>query len=236
MPAERRALVLCAHDDDEVIGPGGTIRRLADAGVHVTTVVFGNGNEGYLRLEDRDTIVAHRVTERIAAQKILGTAECFAYDYHDFENLQVENVYRLIMQAVRQARPHVIFTHLPTDYLAHRTLSAIAPEAIWQAGWQCSLELGEPWAVTEIYQFSVLELIPKPSHLVDITATFEAKLAAMRAYASQHEVVAGILDQIEAKARAYGSLVGVRYAEAFLKSGFIPKLVPDPVALLGPDG
>ena len=234
MPAQRRALVLCAHDDDEVIGPGGTIRRLADAGVHVTTVIFAEGNEGYLRLQDRDTIVERRVAERAEAQKILGTNACLAYDYRDFDDLQTESVYRRIMQAVRQARPHVVFTHLPTDYLAHRTLAAIAPEAIWQAGWQCSLELGEPWAVADIYQFSVLELIPKPSHIVDITATLPAKLAAMQAYGSQHEVVAGILDQIEAKARAYGSLVGVPYGEAFVKSSFIAKLVEDPALLLNP--
>ena len=73
MAEERRALVLCAHDDDEVIGPGGTIRRLADAGVRVTTVIFANGNEGYLRLEERDTIVERRRGERAVAQKILGT-------------------------------------------------------------------------------------------------------------------------------------------------------------------
>jgi LmbE family N-acetylglucosaminyl deacetylase len=233
MAGERRALVICAHDDDEVIGPGGTIRRLADAGVRVTTVIFANGNEGYLRLDERDTIVARRRGERAEAQKILGTAACLAYDYRDFENLQTEAVYRQIMQAVRQVRPQAVFTHLAADYIAHRTLAAVAPEAIWQAAWQCSLELGEPWSVTQIYQFPVLELVAKPSHIVDITETFAAKLAAMEAYASQHEVVAGILDQIEAKARAYGSLVGVKYGEAFVKSGFIPVVVNKAEDLLG---
>ena len=32
-----RVLAICAHDDDEVIGPGGTLRALADAGSRPST-------------------------------------------------------------------------------------------------------------------------------------------------------------------------------------------------------
>lgn len=228
MSNNERVLVICAHDDDEIIGSGGTIRKLVDVGVRVTTLVLAEGNEGYVRLADKDRVVARRRRERMAAQRIIGTAAYLAYNYHDFENLDHEAVFRLIIQAVRLVRPQLVLTHLATDYLAHRTLAQVAPEAIWQAGWQCSLDLGAPWKVDKLYQFSILELIARPSHIVDITDTFKAKLRAMRAYRSQHEVVAGILDQMEAKARAYGSLVGVTYAEAFVKSQFIPVAVPDP--------
>ena len=226
-----RALVICAHDDDEVIALGGTIRKLVNAGVQVSTMICATGNEGYTRLEEKDAIVERRIKERAAAQAILGTAACIAHDYHDFDNLDQEGVYRAVMQAVRMVRPQVVFTHLPTDYLAHRTLARVAPEAVWQAGWECSLDLGEPWAVQSLYQFSVLEMINKPSHIVDITDTFQAKLEAMQAYRSQHRVVAGVLEQIDAKARAYGSLVGVRYGEALVRSQFIPVRVDDPTAM-----
>jgi LmbE family N-acetylglucosaminyl deacetylase len=135
------------------------------------------------------------------------------------------------MQAVRTARPDVVFSHVEADYLAHRTLARIVPEAVWQAGWQCSLDLGEPWCVGRLYQFPILELVPKPSHIVDISDTFDAKIEAMRAYASQQEVVAGVLEQIEAKARAYGSLAGVRYGEAFIRSQAVPVRVADAARL-----
>ncbi len=233
MSETKRALVITAHDDDEIIGPGGTIRKLANAGVEVTTLVIANGNEGFIRLEDKDRIVAQRVDERAAAQRIIGTARCFALDNRDFENLDRESSYREIIRAVRAARPHVVFTHLPTDYIAHRTLAKVAPEAVWQAGWLCSMDLGDPWKVERLYQFSIMELIAWPSHFVDITDTFDAKLQAMHAYISQHEVVAGVLAQIEAKARAYGAMIGVTYAEAYMRSQFIPVLVSDPVEMLG---
>lgn len=232
MPEEQRALVICAHDDDEVIALGGTIRTLVTAGVRVTTMVMATGNEGYIRLDDKERIVAQRREERREAQAILGTAECIAHAYHDFDNLDHEQVYREIIRAVRAVRPHLIFTHLATDYLAHRTLATVAPEAIWQAGWQCSLDLGEPWPVSKLFQFSVLELIAKPSHIIDITGAFAAKAQAMRAYRSQHEVVAGVLEQIETRARMYGAMIGVSYAEAFMRSQFIPQAVTDPAALI----
>ena len=232
MNGERRALVICAHDDDEVIGSGGTIRKLVNAGVRVTTVVFATGNEGYLKIEEKDTIVVRRVEERKAAQEILGTAYCIAHEYHDFDNLDCEDIYRKVIEAVRVTRPHLVLSHLAGDYLAHRTLAKVVPEAVWQAGWQCSLELGEPWEVIRLYCFPILELVAKPSHVIDITDTFEAKLRAMEAYASQHQVVPRILDQIRAKARAYGSLVGVEFGEAFMRSQAIPIRLPHPELLI----
>ena len=217
-----RVLVVCAHDDDEVIACGGIIRKLADRGAEVVTMIFAVGNEGYQRLKMRDTIVARRVRERGKAQAILGTSRYITDQYRDFANLDGEDVYRKIMRAVREVRPHLVFGHLPTDYLAHRTLAKVTPEAVWQASWVCSLDLGKPWTVNRLYLFPILELLPKPSHVVDISDTFDAKLAALRAYASQHVVVPGLLDQVKAKARVYGSLIGVKYGEAFMRSQAIP--------------
>jgi LmbE family N-acetylglucosaminyl deacetylase len=232
MAETHRVLAICAHDDDEVIGPGGTLRKLANAGAEVTTLVFCTGNEGYVRLEEQDSIVGRRVGERAAAQRILGTAGCITHEFPDFANLDCEAVYHAIMRAVRTVKPHLVFAHLPCDYLAHRTLGRITPEAVWQAGWICSLELGDPWQVEKLYQFSIIEPIAKPSHIVDISDTFQAKLDAMHAYASQHEVVAGILGQIEGRARLYGAMIGVQYAEAFLRCPYIPTAVMDPMAML----
>ncbi len=46
-----RALIICAHPDDEVLGLGGTIKKMTNAGVEVTVLMFANGNEGYTTLE-----------------------------------------------------------------------------------------------------------------------------------------------------------------------------------------
>ena len=38
-----KVLVVAAHPDDEVIGCGGTIARLASEGNHVTVAILGQG-------------------------------------------------------------------------------------------------------------------------------------------------------------------------------------------------
>lgn len=218
-----RALIVCAHDDDEVIGCGGTIRKLVNEGTKVTTLVFATGNEGYTELAERDKIVERRKKERANAQKILGTTTCTAYEYHDFDNLDCEHVYRAVMRAVREIRPHLVLTHYPAEYLAHRTLAEIAPEAIMQAAWRCSLDLGEPWAVEKILQFSILDMIPEPTHIIDITETFDDKIRAMKAFESQLKLLGAILQALEGKALYYGSLIGVKYAEAFALNAKVPQ-------------
>ena len=232
MDEGKRALVICAHDDDEVIALGGTIRKLANSGISVTTVVFAQGNEGYSTLDEKDSIVDRRRREREEAERILGTARCIAYDYHDYDNLDCESVYKEVIRCVRDVQPHIVFSHLSADYLAHRTLANTVPEAVWQAGWQASLAQGEPWRVNNLYLFSVLETVTKPTHVVDITATFEAKLKAMQSFSSQHEVVPDILDQLELKARMCGSMISVRYGEAFVRSNYMPAAVSDPCSLI----
>ena len=48
----------------------------------------------------------------------------------------------------------------------------------------------------------------------------------------EQQVVPRILDQIQTKARAYGSLVGVEYGEAFVRSQAIPIRLSDPDSLI----
>lgn len=222
MTTEKKALIICAHDDDEVIAAGGTIVKLANAGYEVTTLIFATGNEGFVKQNDKDSIIQTRIEERRNAQQWLGTKDYITHSFNDFSDLSTEFVYKSIIKAVRQVRPELVFSHLETDYLAHRTLAQIVGEAVWQAGWQCSADLGSPWQVNKLYLFSVLDLISKPSHIIDITETFEQKISAMKAYASQVDVVPAILEQLETKARVYGSMAGFKYGEAFIKSRHIP--------------
>ena len=67
-----RALVICAHPDDEVLGLGGTIKKMTNAGIQVDVLMFANGNEGYTTMEEKDRIVDIRRKEREAVQQILG--------------------------------------------------------------------------------------------------------------------------------------------------------------------
>ncbi|MBB6730870.1 PIG-L deacetylase family protein [Cohnella zeiphila] len=221
----KRALVICAHPDDEVLGLGGTIKKLTNQGTEVNVVMFANGNEGYRTLEEKDRIVEIRRKEREAVQQLLGIRHYETYKYNDFAIPADETTYKICLSAIRTYRPDIVFTHYWREYNTHKHVASVVSDAFWQAGWTCSLDLGEPWKARALYHFEVIDLLSEVSHIVDITDTFEEKMNAMRAYASQCDVVSGALQQIEGRALMRGSQAGLRYAEAFVKNIHRPEII-----------
>lgn len=221
----KRVLVICAHPDDEVIGVGGTIRKLVNQGAEVSVVMFANGNEGYSTMEQKDKIVEIRREERRKAGKIIGVKTYEAFDYEDYGIPADKETYKLCIKMIRKYKPDTILTHYWLDYMPHRAVATIATEAWWQAGYECSLELGEPWRANSLYYFEILEPLPQVTHVVDITDTFDAKLKAMEAYSSQAASLPAIVERIQGKAMVRGSIAGVKYGEALLKSSYMPQTI-----------
>jgi LmbE family N-acetylglucosaminyl deacetylase len=85
-----------------------------------------------------------------------------------------------------------------------------------------------------------------PTFLVDVSASFATKIAALRAYRSQffdenssepetYVSSKGFFDGIEARSRALGRIANVEYAEGFVSN--VPPTLADPVAaFLGYEG
>lgn len=246
------ALVFATHPDDETIGPGGTIAKLAKLGVNVYLVTFATGNEGYSKLEDRGEKVREvRKNELLAAAKILGIKEVellgsyvdddgIRHEYTDYEVPYNKFSYYQAIQMIRKYRPQIILTHNgPADYESHNNVNRIVTEAWQQAMWNSSLELGDPWTANALYYFEVLNDIPKPTHIVDITDTFDVKVKAMKeGHSSQLTVVkdaksvVDILQLIQGRSLARGYRIGVKRGEALLKSNFLSKKIDDLNGLL----
>jgi len=85
-----------------------------------------------------------------------------------------------------------------------------------------------------MYHFEVLHSMPEPTHLVDISDTFEAKREAWRQFATAQDHLDQMSVQMEARARFHGSKIGVEYAEALTRSYFIPRKILNPVEELCP--
>lgn len=223
----KRLLVLAGHGDDSVIAVGGTLRALIDSGVHVSVVCFGNGDEAFSRVEDRDGIVEKFAADAVAAHKVLGIDDFQCLNLPDFAVQEGRETYRDCIAAIRRVEPDVILSHYWLEYFQHRAMARLACDSWWQAGWKCSADLGEPWSAKRLYHFEVLQTMPEPTHIVDITDTFEAKLEACRQFKASEELLDDLLNQVEARARFHGSKIGVKYAEALTRSYFIPEAITD---------
>jgi len=66
------AVVVAAHPDDEVLGPGGIIAMLAAAGARLRVIAVTDGESSHGDRADRAALIRRRVAERQAALDALG--------------------------------------------------------------------------------------------------------------------------------------------------------------------
>lgn len=221
-------LVLGGHLDDSVIAVGGILRRFVDQGYRVSVMCLGNGDEGFTHVAQRGLVVKQLAQEAVEAHKVLGIDDFVCHNLSDFAVQENKETYRLCMGAIRRTQPEIILGHYWLEYFQHRAMARLSCDAWWQAGWDCSADLGKPWKARALYHFEVIHSMPEPTHIVDITSTFAAKVEAWKKFVTAQAHLGEMLDQMEARARFYGSKIGVKYAEALTRSYFIPDKVLDP--------
>jgi LmbE family N-acetylglucosaminyl deacetylase len=224
----KKILVLGGHLDDSIIAVGGLIRKLVSQGCPVSVVCFGNGDEAFTDVAQREDSPAKFREEAIEAHRVLGVEDFVCLDVPDFAVQANRETYRQCIGAIRRVRPDIILGHDWLEYFQHRAMARLTCDSWWQAGWECSADLGQPWAAPAMYHFEVLHTMPEPTHLVDITDTFKAKLAAWREFKTAQDHLDELSTQMEARARFHGSKIGVQYAEALTRSHFIPQAVVNP--------
>ncbi len=221
-----RVLVFGAHPDDEIIGCGGTLARLAQEGARIVVVTFTDGGTGYSKLEEAPAIVAMRRAESQAAAEVLGIQENINLEFPTQGLVNDRTTYQQVVRIIRKVQPEVIFCHFGEDkHRDHRAVAALVDEARWKATENAQPDLGQPWYTPQLFFYEIHELFTHPSILVDITGCFEQKIAALETQTSQLEVLPGVISYCQGLARARGYMAGSQYAEAFLASNLLPQIL-----------
>jgi LmbE family N-acetylglucosaminyl deacetylase len=70
----RSAVIVAAHPDDEVLGPGGIVATLAAAGAWLRLIAVTDGEASHHGAGDPAVLARRRMTEREAALRALGAA------------------------------------------------------------------------------------------------------------------------------------------------------------------
>ncbi len=216
-------LVIAAHPDDEVLGCGGTIAKLAKEGARVTVAYMAQGGTSrYAKGEPVDP--AWLPFLRSCAQKVaqvLGVAKVRHFDFPDnrFDAVDLLDLNKAIIGLLAEERPDWVFTHhggdLNVDHakLFRSTLIAMRPMEGLGVERLCAYEVpsATDWA------FHSFEPMFRPNFFVDIEGTLEEKITAMEAYESEKRVFPHPRspEALRANATRWGSVVGLRAAEAF---------------------
>lgn len=213
-------LVMAAHPDDEVLGCGGTIAKLAASGraVHVVLLADGETSRG-----DVDaTAVAARRSAAQAACNILGCASVDVLQLPDnrLDAVALLDIVREVERFVSRFSPATVLTHHGGDVNVDHT---VTHEAVLAA---CRPQPGH--CVRELYFFEIPSSTEwrtpggaapfHPNHFVDISGTLDTKLRALDVYASELRAFPHPRSRqaVEALARWRGATVGVLAAEAFV--------------------
>jgi LmbE family N-acetylglucosaminyl deacetylase len=212
-------LVVAPHPDDEVLGAGGTIARLAAMDADVFVAIVTRGDPSIFSEESIETTRR----EAVEAQRLLGVRKTIFLE--GFPAALVDTVPQAHLNAVLselldQVDPELILAPFPGDlHLDHRRifdsiLVAARPDASRRLR---ALYTYETLSETNWNAPSIAPSFA-PTTFVDIGDHLDLKLEAMGVYASQLKPFPNerSLEAIEALARLRGATVGFRAAEAFM--------------------
>ncbi|HVC68999.1 MAG TPA: PIG-L deacetylase family protein [Acidimicrobiales bacterium] len=224
-----RILVVTAHPDDVDFGVAGSVATWVKSGIEVAYCIVTDGDAGG---SDRDIsrpeMAAIRRDEQRAAAAEVGVTDVTFLGYPDGRLVPSVELRRDISRQVRIHKPQRLVCQSPDriwdrlgashpDHLAagEAAVCAAYPDAQNPFAHPELLEEGhEPHSVAEVF----LMAAPETNRIVDVTDTFDTKIAALRRHRSQvgegQWLDARIREWLSAGARAAGLPEG-RLVESF---------------------
>ena len=218
-------LVLAAHPDDEVLGCGGTIARLAAEGAAVHVAFFADGVSSRAAGPGAPAQDAELAARRAAAQRacdVLGVASVTFGDLPDnrLDTIALLEVVKRVEALIARHHPDTVFTHHAGDLnVDHRRIhEATVVAARPQRGNPVKALLSFEVPSSTEWQLPGSGAAFTPNWFVDISAFLPRKLEALQAYASELRSWPHprSREAIEYLARWRGATVGVDAAEAFI--------------------
>jgi LmbE family N-acetylglucosaminyl deacetylase len=231
-PVER-ALVVVAHPDDVDFGAAGTVASWIDEGIDVTYLLCTNGDAGgFDPAVPRADIAGIRQEEQRAAAKEVGVTDVRFLGYPDGQLMPSFELRRDISRVIRQVRPQRLLMQSPeinwerigASHPDHRaageaTLNAVYPDARNPFTHVSLLrdEGLEAWTVHDLWVMAAGQS-GGANRWVDVTGTFDRKVAALRRHVSQTahvEDLEGMLRGWLGANAVAGGLPEGRLAESF---------------------
>jgi N-acetylglucosamine malate deacetylase 1 len=245
-------LAIGAHPDDLELGCGGTVALLASAGRRVGLLHLTRGERG-----TRGTVAA-RLAEAEAAARALGAEAVEFLDCGDGGLRTGELEEDALIAVLRRLRPELVLAPAPVDrHPDHGRANRLVHDACYYAG-LARRGSGKPHRPAAVWCYMQHDIFAADL-VVDVTAHWPAKLAALACYPTQlHSaaLAAGsstppadsgdslpsaaepptkvsspeFAAAVEGRARHFGQAIGVALGEPFSCRGPLP--VTDPFALL----
>ncbi|MFC1587566.1 bacillithiol biosynthesis deacetylase BshB1 [Planctomycetota bacterium] len=223
-----------AHPDDVELTSGGLFLKMAAKGYKTAVVDLSRGESGTRGTPET------RAKEAARAAEVMKLHDRINLGLPDGEMEPTREAKRSVAGIIRSLRPSVVVAPYWKDsHPDHVHASNIVTEGAFIAGLAALDIPGEPWRPKVIlYAMYHQEHDFVPSLVVDISSQITAKHEVVKCYGSQlynpesREQQTNISRpdfwaRIEARARMFGDLIGVEFAEGFMVKH--PLRIDDPV-------
>lgn len=219
-------LAFAAHPDDAELACSGTLAKMKSLGKKVGIVDLTRGElgtRGTAEIRDQEAAASAKIL-KLDARENLGFRDGF------FVNDEVHQI--RIIEMLRKYQPEVILINAPQDrHPDHGKGSILVREAAFLSGLRrvptsIGGEPQQPWRPKKVFKY-IQDYYLEPSFVVDISDTWEIKLASIRAFSSQffdanskdpstYISSPKFMRYIEARAMEFGHRIGVEYGEGFI--------------------
>lgn len=199
---------------------GGTLLKLHSLGYRTGIVDLTAGEMGTRGTRE------DRAREAAAAGRLLNASVRENLDLGDGGLVVSAETKRAVVEVIREHQPKLVFTNYPeNNHPDHTASGTLVAEAAYLAGLGKYVAGGEPHRPNCVLYYLVPHKIA-PSFVIDITPFHDAKMRAVRAYASQlhseeqagpetYISQPGFLDRMEAIDRYHGALIDTDFGEGF---------------------
>jgi len=180
-----RILVIAPHPDDEILGVGGTIAKLANQECDVTVLTIS----GHLPplypagLYERTVEEARRAHEIVGVSNavFLGIAATMIGD------LPIHELNRKILEVVEEVQPTVVFCPYPDRHIDHRLVFDSALVATRPVSIGTKIRILAAYETLSETHWNAPHIEPNftPNWIVDISEFLDQKKNALASYSSQ---------------------------------------------------
>jgi bacillithiol biosynthesis deacetylase BshB1 len=211
-------IVFGPHPDDLELGLGGTIARETAAGRRVGLCDLTAGELG------SNGTPAIRRREAETAAGVLGAAWRVCLGWPDGGIAPTVAQLGSAVELVREHQPRAVAIPYWADrHPDHVAASAVLQQAVFRSGLRKVATAHAPWRPAWVCYYFINDSAP-PSFVVDVSAHYETKRAALACYASQFTpsgpdaaatrlTVPTFRQLIESRDAQFGALAGVAFAE-----------------------
>ena len=219
-------LVFAVHPDDAELSCGGMLLMEKKNGKKTGVVDLTQGELGTRGTADtrRQEAASAAKILQLDVRENLGMADGF------FKNDETNQ--RKVIAAIRKYKPGIIFCNAPQDrHPDHGRSAALVEDAAFLAGLR-KIEttddgvLQDVWKPAYVFNF-IQDRYLHPGFVIDISEVMEQKMQAVKAYGTQFNNLnlsepetyistPDFLESIIYRAKMFGKMIGVKYAEGFI--------------------